>query len=626
MKTTVMSAIGAWVLVLALGINVFAASVEPTGAPAKAAATAPVTVPAWEYLLDAKLELLSIDNEAALDSARRAVETEPGKSEGYELQVYLHLMTREPDASRLDAASAVLTSADAAVSGAKGLVPAKALLALRKGDDLALVGLADAAKPGDEDGDMALAALAVRQFGASRFEDFARTTEKSLSGWPGRPLPLLLETLRLGHAREYRKAGDSLERAIVLLTNPVFRRSVFLQILQIDPLIVDQAKAFESAVLSGQGTADQTWFYGLLSFYLGNFEEARNAFQTLAELEPQNPKPTLYQGVFNVMLGEFDRSIEHLNRYLTSFPDDVRGLKVLGGVQSLKKDYAAAEKTLTRVTQLAPKDPEALSNLGVVTLALGRAAEARKLYERAMEASPDYGEAWRNLGVMLGRDRNYPEAKSYFVRAAQLNPADSEACRYLGLISLEEGDLTSARRWLLRARALAPSDPNVLLNLAVCEKELGNTDQAVGILEMATQMIPKNAALRRELGRMLLDRKSPARAVQQLRESLKLDPSNEEAKSLLEQARKQADTGTATKVKVKYLVFYNVKAAQDALLMLEQGKTFADLEASASAKGVTEIERGQFIAEVEDVAFLLKSGETSSLIPTPRGFFVIQRH
>jgi tetratricopeptide (TPR) repeat protein len=143
---------------------------------------------------------------------------------------------------------------------------------------------------------------------------------------------------------------------------------------------------------------------GMLGMDDGDYESAEGWFKHAIHL-----KPDFRSALFNLalLLNEQKRPLEaipHLKALLRFFPDHVKGLVLLGDINTNHvRDYAAAEECYRRIIEVDPGHVQARHNLCVVTVEKGRLDEAEDclLKVRAMAPGLEYVE--RHLEIVRNR-------------------------------------------------------------------------------------------------------------------------------------------------------------------------------------------------------------------------------
>ena len=191
--------------------------------------------------------------------------------------------------------------------------------------------------------------------------------------------------------------------------------------------------------------------------------------------------------------------------------------------------FLEAERLAADAVRLRPQDAAAHSALGLVHLHAARAEQAAACFQRAHRLDPNNGEPHYHMGFALehlGRDL---EAIAAFRRALALRPGHGVALERLGILLLNRGQRTEAidcfwrvarsepetlRGGLCRAKALVeegrledaeidmratiathPDRTEANRFLAAVLRQQGRFEEALPLLEQATEGSPGQAAL-----------------------------------------------------------------------------------------------------------------------------------
>lgn len=143
-------------------------------------------------------------------------------------------------------------------------------------------------------------------------------------------------------------------------------------------------------------------------------------------------------------LGRVDEAERHIHGVMALFPDHPEVLRLLAGIQHLRRDLRGAIETMRRAVALRPDDGLYHNTLGAV---LGENTEfdaAIASLRRACELQPDLPSAWYNLGVLLMRCVRPQESAAALQRAVALAPDHAGARVMLGEMLRASGRVDDA--------------------------------------------------------------------------------------------------------------------------------------------------------------------------------------
>ena len=200
------------------------------------------------------------------------------------------------------------------------------------------------------------------------------------------------------------------------------------------PVPLDIPPEARSAVESE--TVEQMGLDGIAAFQRGNFEGAREAYQRVLKVEPNNLAALVNLGATEFRLG----------------------------------NDGEAERLLRRSLQIKTDNPTAWLNLGMIYLGREEPMRALAAVAQAVTYAPDDPVARNYLGVAAGRNRWFDAAESELRRAIELRPDYADAHFNLAVFCLERIPPATelAKRHYREARRLG-ADPDPLI-----EKAIGN--------------------------------------------------------------------------------------------------------------------------------------------------------
>jgi len=225
---------------------------------------------------------------------------------------------------------------------------------------------------------------------------------------------------------------------------------------------------------------------------------------------------------------------------VTKLPENERAHYNLGCVLEKipgRTDDAIAQ--FAEAVRLRPGYFKAQDNLGDALLSAGRAPEAVPHFEEALRVKPDLAEAQNSLGNALGALGRTQDAIAHYEEALRLRPDYVEAHNDLG-VALEKvsGRANDAVAQFEEAIRLNPGFYQAEFNLGTTLKAMNRPAEAIEHYEAASHLKPGDPTIHFYLAGALLQ--VPGRtdeAVAQLREVLRLQPDNEQARRVLDKVQ-----------------------------------------------------------------------------------------
>ncbi|MFN0220076.1 MAG: tetratricopeptide repeat protein [Hyphomicrobium sp.] len=133
-----------------------------------------------------------------------------------------------------------------------------------------------------------------------------------------------------------------------------------------------------------------------------------------------------------------------------------------GTAQERLKNWPAAESDLKKALQLSPEQPLVLNYLGYSWVDQGKnLKEGTKLIEKAVQLKPDDGYIVDSLGWAHFRQGNFKEAVRYLERAVEIKPEDPTLNDHLGDAFWRVGREREARFQWSQALSLSPEPEDV---------------------------------------------------------------------------------------------------------------------------------------------------------------------
>ncbi len=222
-------------------------------------------------------------------------------------------------------------------------------------------------------------------------------------------------------------------------------------------------------------------------------------------------------------------------------------LVVQASVLKTKGQFPAAEAAARRALTLQPENDEAHALLGGILSNQGRKDEGRAELMRAIELRPNYWLHHQALALADYSNGALDSAAAGFRRVVALRPESAWGYVNLGSALYGLGDRAGARENFEKAVALQP-DADAFSNLGFLAYEEKRFADAVEAFRKATELLPRDAGLRRNLGDALARLKRPAEARAAYLEALELQRAEvrvrlDDASQLARLALYEAKTG-----------------------------------------------------------------------------------
>ena len=202
-------------------------------------------------------------------------------------------------------------------------------------------------------------------------------------------------------------------------------------------------KDLEAEVERHPGDAQRHYDLGIALQKADRFDEAAEAYQRAATLDPANvSRQRAFAGALHAA-GHFEVALEAIDIALDVNPMDPISHAVRGMILGELGRHEEAVTAVSIAVRLAPSVPEYSHNLGVELQRLGRHDEAIEAFRQALRLQPNAAR-YRALAASLGTG-NRPEEAIKSIRAGlALDPADPVAYQILSAVQQRVKDYEGA--------------------------------------------------------------------------------------------------------------------------------------------------------------------------------------
>ena len=304
-------------------------------------------------------------------------------------------------------------------------------------------------------------------------------------------------------------------------------------------------------------------------------EQAATRLQDILKATPDDTEALDAMAVAEMRLGKSDEAASRLEQTLHRFPSHLQSSVMLVQVKLAQKDFKGAEDVLKRAIEKAPQSAQAAMALGEFYLLLNRKRDAEAEFQRARQLDPSNGAALLRLadletasgrhseaeqtvktlsglpeqrykslyGVYLFRTGKRDAGLAEFERLAKSNPDDRKVRGYLVTAYMQMGKLGDADKLLSAALTKNPKDSEALLQKAGLELKAGKPERAAEDLHQALRFAPQSAQVHFALAVVYAAQGSATSERAELIETLKLEPSQLQARLALSRNLLTANNG-----------------------------------------------------------------------------------
>lgn len=306
-----------------------------------------------------------------------------------------------------------------------------------------------------------------------------------------------------------------------------------------------------------------------------DMEAARNQFQALRKIAPNDPRVPLALGLTSLQARNYDEAESYLKEYLqmaekapAANPDIA--FQYLAQIAEEKKDYNGAIQWLDRIDdgRLAPaaqaKRAQLLGRMGKFDDAQAvfgemiadaediadpaqraqrivaiRQAEismlieskaydrARKALDERVKAEPDNADWIYELAMLDEREKRYDSMEQGLRKVIAMQPDQKQGYNALGYSLADRNErLPEARKLLERASELGPDDPYIMDSLGWVKYRMGELQPAADLLRSAYAKAPE-AEIGAHLGEVLWQLGQHDEARKTWTEAAKVEPENQ---------------------------------------------------------------------------------------------------
>jgi len=258
-----------------------------------------------------------------------------------------------------------------------------------------------------------------------------------------------------------------------------------------------------------QATGDDSVFMILGSIYEkeGLKNKALETYKFVPETSQIHPEAISASAMVLASMGEFEKGIFILTKYLKKTPENLLLLSTLGSIYEGQNNYEKAESVYLK----------------------GSAISSERQWT-----------FFYKLGVINDRAGKKNKAIDYMKKALELNPENPDTLNYLGYTYAEMGiELEAAKEMIEKALSSRKNDGYIIDSLGWVYFKMGNYEKAKIYLQKAAEIVKNDPVILEHLGDLYIKIEKYEKAAEIYNEILNLYPENNEVKAKLMKMKEQ---------------------------------------------------------------------------------------
>jgi tetratricopeptide (TPR) repeat protein len=294
----------------------------------------------------------------------------------------------------------------------------------------------------------------------------------------------------------------------------------------------DSRVMLDTMLKTNPASADVLFQLGVVNLAENRYKEAEDAFRRSYQLNPANSRGLMGIVETNMAQNKTEEALKLLQAESDKSPGRVDLLLSMGNTAVRAGKYDFAIQTYERIlgqTDKSVKPGEIYLRIGETYRRKGDANNAIKALQKARETLPDKPELLATLGLVLDGASRKPEAKQFYEATLKVDPNNAIVLNNLAYLLAETGgDLNDALTKVQRAKQIRPDVFEISDTLGWIYLKKGLADNAIDVFKELVAKEPHHATYRFHLGMAYSQKGDKTKAMEQLKEALKFNPTSDE--------------------------------------------------------------------------------------------------
>lgn len=288
---------------------------------------------------------------------------------------------------------------------------------------------------------------------------------------------------------QYKLQKKNFPDALVVVNHGLQRHASSAQLLNLKGALHKQAKEFaeaESTYIKLSGFSPEQGDSQLVALYLANQQQdkAEQLVASSLQKSPDLEYPYLLSASVSLHKKDGNGAMQILQDGVTKAKNPVRILMRMGQIFDSAGRLQQAEQIYQGIIDKAPRFAAAYAALATITERTGDKGKALELYRTTLNYDRRNAMALNNLAYLLADNFGEPqEALTHAMAAYRLQPGDPRVMDTLGFVLLKNARYEDAVNLLEKASQQLPNVSTVRLHLAMAKIGLGQKSEARKLLQ-----------------------------------------------------------------------------------------------------------------------------------------------
>lgn len=233
---------------------------------------------------------------------------------------------------------------------------------------------------------------------------------------------------------------------------------------------------------------DDLFAAGLSSYFIDDYEEAIEYFDSSLKLKPNQSEALYYKACCLGQMGRFKKALKVIEKAIKIDSADVRFWNEKGVYLTSLNHVSKAVKSFNKALKLAPEDPVIWANKGFLYLENEKYDKALECYDEACRLAPEDIHPIIGKADVYAAMEDFSTARKYLNMASEIDDEDLEYLESMGQFMISQEKYDKAMEYWDKCLEIDDENPMFWVHKAFCYGLMEEDEEFEKCLDRAVEL------------------------------------------------------------------------------------------------------------------------------------------